>query len=48
MLITLSFPANRSSLAQHLSYMRHTGQWGQLQTGTMDACFKSISTMVPY
>lgn len=31
-----------------LSYMRHTGQWGQLGTGTMDDCLKSISTMVPY
>ena len=31
-----------------LSYMRHTGQWGQLETGTMDDCLKSISTMVPY
>ena len=31
-----------------LSYMRHTGQWWQLETGTMDDCLKSISTMVPY
>ena len=31
-----------------LSYMRHTGQWRQLETGTMDDCLKSISTMVPY
>lgn len=31
-----------------LSYMRHTGQWGHLETGTMDDCLKSISTMVPY
>jgi hypothetical protein len=31
-----------------LSYMRHTRQWGQLETGTMDDCLKSISTMVPY
>jgi len=31
-----------------LSYMRHTGQWVQLEIGTMDDCLKSISTMVPY
>ena len=31
-----------------LTYMRHTGQWWQLETGTMDDCLKSISTMVPY
>lgn len=31
-----------------LSYMRHTGQWWQLETGSMDECLKSISTMVPY
>ena len=30
------------------SYMRHTGQWWQLETGTMDDCLKRISTMVPY
>ncbi|MCP4263259.1 MAG: hypothetical protein GY774_37985 [Planctomycetes bacterium] len=31
-----------------LSYMRHTGQWWRLETGTMDDCLESISTMVPY
>ena len=31
-----------------LSYMRHTGQWWPLSTGSMEDCLKSISTMVPY
>jgi hypothetical protein len=31
-----------------LSYMRHTGKWWPLQTGSMEECLKNISTMLPY
>ena len=31
-----------------LSYMRHTGEWWRLETGSMDDCLKNISTMIPY
>ena len=31
-----------------LSYMRHTEKWWPLNTGSIEDCLKSISTMIPY
>ncbi len=31
-----------------LSYMRHTGQWWSLLTGTREECLEHVSTMIPY